>query len=116
MVKKLNQPVSIILFFKTCILFCMRALIILSGAVFSAVIIITIVFSIIIYSKDTLIIKDGEFHLSDIISWYFKNNISFSSLMIDRSEPSFLNIIVNNYSTNEIKDGYILTLKKCNYI
>ena len=112
MVKKLNQPVSIILFFKTCILFFMRALIILSGAVFSAVIIITIVFSIIIYSKDTLIIKDGEFHLSDIISWYFKNNISFSSLMIDRSEPSFFNIIVNNYSTNEIKDGYMLTVKK----
>ena len=90
----------------------MRALIILSGAVFSAVIIITVVFSIIFYSKDTLIIKDGEFHLSNIMSWYFKKNISFSSIMIDKSDTSFLNIIVNNYSTNEIKDGYMLTVKK----
>ena len=115
MVKKLNQPVSVILFFKTCILFCMRALIILSGAVFSAVIIITIVFSIIIYSKDTLIIKDGEFHLSNIMSWYFKKHISFSSLMIDKSEANFLSIIVNNYSTNEIKDGYMLTVKRMQF-
>ena len=112
MVTKLNQPMKIILFFKTSILFFMRALIVLSGAVFSAVIIITIVFSIIIYSKDTLIIKDEEFHLSNIISWYFKNNISFSSLMIDRSKPSLLNIIVNNYSTNKIKDGYMIKFKK----
>ena len=112
MVTKLNQPMKIILFFKTSILFFMRALIVLSGAVFSAIIIIIIVFSIIIYSKDTLIIKDEEFHLSNIISWYFKNNISFSSLMIDRSKPSLLNIIVNNYSTNKIKDGYMIKFKK----
>jgi len=94
----------------------MRALIILSGTVFSAVIIIAIVFLIIIYSKDTLIVKDEESHISNIISWYFSKNISFSSFKIDKSKSNFLDIIVDNYSTNAIKDGYMFTAKKMQFL
>ena len=92
--------------------YCSKIIYLLLGALFSSVIVVLLILIALFYFLDEVEIKDTEFHISDVINYYFENDVSFSSIKFSKSDKQFLQVVLKNFSSGDVNGQFAIDIKK----
>ena len=92
--------------------YCSKIIYLLLGALISSVIIVLFILIGLFYFLDEVEIKDTEFHISDIVNYYFENDVSFSSIKFSKPDKQFLQVVLKNFSSIDVNGQFAIDIKK----